>query len=50
MSGKEHGTKQDAEPANNNVRDAQERILATHNGARGDQNGFCATVCLYRKA
>jgi len=50
MSCKEHGTKQDAESADNNVRDAQERILATHNGARGDQNGFGATVCLYWKA
>jgi hypothetical protein len=50
MRGKEHGTEQDAKTTDHEVRDAQERVLATHNGARGDQDGLSATVCHDRKA
>ena len=44
MRSQEHRSEQDANTANNEVRDAQERVLAAHYGARGDEDGFCAAV------
>ena len=46
MRGKEYSAQQDAETAHDNVRNAEERILATHDGAGRDENGLCALVLL----
>ena len=44
MRSKEHSAQQDADTAYNKIRNTQERVLAAHDGARGDENGFGAAV------
>lgn len=40
----EDGSKDDAEAANDDVCDAQERILAAHDGAGGNNYRLCAAI------
>lgn len=44
MGNCEKRTKQNAETADDNIGNAQERILATHDSTGGDENGFRAVV------
>jgi len=40
----EDSSEEDAKAPNNDVGDAEERVLAAHYGARGYDYGLCATV------
>ena len=44
MRSQEDRSEQDANTADNKVCDAQKGVLAAHDGARGDEDGFCAAV------
>ena len=44
MRSQKDRSEQDANTADNEVCDAQEGVLAAHDGARGDEDGFCAAV------
>lgn len=44
MGCREQGTKNNADTSNYNVCNAEERILATHDGASTEEDGFCAVV------
>jgi hypothetical protein len=46
VGGEEDSTKQNAETAHDNVRNAEEGVLAAHDGARGDEDRLGAAVCL----
>lgn len=46
----EDGTKENAETAHDNVRNAEEWISPAHHGSSGDQDGLFATVDLYWEA
>jgi hypothetical protein len=50
VCGCEDSTKQNAETAYDNIRNAEEGILASHDGSGGDQDGFGATVLFYVKS
>lgn len=43
----EHGAEHDADAAYDDVRDAEEGVLAAHDGAGGDDDGFRAAVFCY---
>lgn len=45
----EDSTQQDAEPADDNVGDAEENVLTSNDGARTDYDGLGATIFVYRE-
>lgn len=45
-----YGTKENAETAHNHVGNPQEWVLATHNGASGDEDRLGSAVLIGRKA
>lgn len=47
MRESENSAEQNAETTNDHIRNAQERVLAPHNGASGDENGLGPAVLLY---
>lgn len=49
MRGREDGTEDDAETANDNVGDAQKVVAAAHDGAGGDEDGLLALVYFGRE-
>jgi len=44
MCSQEDRSEQDANAADNEVCDTQKGVFAAHDGARGDEDGFCAAV------
>jgi hypothetical protein len=49
MGDGEQGTKHYADTADDDVGDAQEGVLAAHDGSRRDYDGFCTAVFSYVK-
>ena len=47
MCNGEEGAENDADPANDYVRDSEEGVLAAHNGPGADYDGFRAAVFGY---